>query len=140
MKLARLLGLGYIGVVDPLESQRCRALEMGADEAFEPGDVKAHQGKPYDAGKGVRRIFLPAARRCGLQYDLESGWENASDPFLDPVFFAHDLAGAGGPRGAPVLGRNDGVQAIKLADALQTGVDELPGAGAVGVHLALLFG
>ena len=49
VKLGRLLGLGYIGVVDPLESKRRRALEMGADEAFEPGGVKARQGKPFDA-------------------------------------------------------------------------------------------
>jgi threonine dehydrogenase-like Zn-dependent dehydrogenase len=41
VKLARLLGLGYIGVVDPLEIKRRRALQMGADEAFEPGSVKA---------------------------------------------------------------------------------------------------
>jgi threonine dehydrogenase-like Zn-dependent dehydrogenase len=49
VKLARLLGLGYIGVVDPLESKRRRALEMGADEAFEPGSVKARREKPLDA-------------------------------------------------------------------------------------------
>jgi threonine dehydrogenase-like Zn-dependent dehydrogenase len=47
--LGRLLGLGYIGVVDPLESKRRRALEMGADQAFAPGSVKARQGKPFDA-------------------------------------------------------------------------------------------
>jgi threonine dehydrogenase-like Zn-dependent dehydrogenase len=49
VKLARLRGLGYIGVVDPLESKRRRALEMGADEAFEPGSVKVCRGKPLDA-------------------------------------------------------------------------------------------
>jgi threonine dehydrogenase-like Zn-dependent dehydrogenase len=49
VKLARLLGLGYIGVVDPLESKRRRAIEMGADEAFEPGGIKARRGKPVDA-------------------------------------------------------------------------------------------
>ena len=52
--LGRLLGLGYIGVVDPLESKRRRALEMGADEAFEPGSpalggLKGRRGKPLDA-------------------------------------------------------------------------------------------
>ena len=36
VKFGRLLGLGYIGVVDPLESKRARALAMGADEAFAP--------------------------------------------------------------------------------------------------------
>jgi threonine dehydrogenase-like Zn-dependent dehydrogenase len=52
--LARLLGLGYIGVVDPLESKRRRALEMGADEALEPGSpalsaLQERRGKPLDA-------------------------------------------------------------------------------------------
>jgi threonine dehydrogenase-like Zn-dependent dehydrogenase len=49
VKLAKLLGLGYVGIVDPLESKRRRALAMGADQAFEPGSVKARQGKPFDA-------------------------------------------------------------------------------------------
>ena len=54
VKLGKLLGLGYIGVVDPLESKRRQAIEMGADEAFEPGGpaligLKARRGRPLDA-------------------------------------------------------------------------------------------
>jgi threonine dehydrogenase-like Zn-dependent dehydrogenase len=54
VRLGRLLGLGYIGVADPLESKRRRALEMGADEAFEPNSaalsgLKQRRGKPLDA-------------------------------------------------------------------------------------------
>jgi len=54
VKLARLLGLGYIGVVDPLEAKRRRAVEMGADEAFPPGSpalsgLQVRRGKPLDA-------------------------------------------------------------------------------------------
>jgi threonine dehydrogenase-like Zn-dependent dehydrogenase len=54
VKFARLLGLGWVGTVDPLESKRQRALAMGADAAFAPGDpalkelVKS-RGKPLDA-------------------------------------------------------------------------------------------
>jgi 2-desacetyl-2-hydroxyethyl bacteriochlorophyllide A dehydrogenase len=54
VKLGRLLGLGYIGVVDPLESKRTRALAMGADEAFAPDSpglakLARRRGKPLDA-------------------------------------------------------------------------------------------
>jgi threonine dehydrogenase-like Zn-dependent dehydrogenase len=47
VKLARLLGLGYIGVVDPLEAKRRRALQMGADEAFSAAPER--RTKPLDA-------------------------------------------------------------------------------------------
>ncbi len=53
-KFAKLLGLGYVGVVDPLENKRAKALEMGADEVFTPdsGELAAlteKRGKPLDA-------------------------------------------------------------------------------------------
>jgi threonine dehydrogenase-like Zn-dependent dehydrogenase len=53
-KFAKLLGLGYVGVVDPLENKRARALEMGADEVFTPGSeelaaLTEKRGKPLDA-------------------------------------------------------------------------------------------
>ena len=47
VKLARLLGLGYIGVVDPLEAKRRSALDMGADEAF--SSTPERRAKPFDA-------------------------------------------------------------------------------------------
>jgi threonine dehydrogenase-like Zn-dependent dehydrogenase len=38
IRFARLLGFGYIACVDPVMQKRERALEMGADAAFEPFD------------------------------------------------------------------------------------------------------
>ena len=54
VKFGRLLGLGYIGVVDPLPPKRQKALAMGADAAFEPGSPELDQlvrsrGAPLDA-------------------------------------------------------------------------------------------
>jgi len=54
VKMARLLGLGYVAVVDPLENKRAKALAMGADEAIAPGreelaNLKRRRGKPLDA-------------------------------------------------------------------------------------------
>ncbi|MGE5222488.1 MAG: zinc-dependent alcohol dehydrogenase [Omnitrophica WOR_2 bacterium] len=54
VKFARLLGLGYIGVVEFLPEKRTKALEMGADEAFAPEDpvvaaLPRRRGKPFDA-------------------------------------------------------------------------------------------
>jgi threonine dehydrogenase-like Zn-dependent dehydrogenase len=54
VKFARLLGLGYIGVVDPLEEKRSQAMQMGASQTFVPGDpalqglIQEH-GRPLDA-------------------------------------------------------------------------------------------
>ncbi len=53
VKFCRLLGMGWIGLVDPVESKRKRALQMGADAAFAPGGpelaglVKT-RGKPLE--------------------------------------------------------------------------------------------
>ena len=54
MTFGKLLGLGYIGVADPLEKKRKKALDMGADAAFSPGapELKGlvqKRGKPFDA-------------------------------------------------------------------------------------------
>jgi threonine dehydrogenase-like Zn-dependent dehydrogenase len=51
---ARLLGLGFVGVVDPNEDKRKRARRMGADAAFAPGspelaNLSKTLGKPLDA-------------------------------------------------------------------------------------------
>jgi len=53
-RIARLLGLGWIGIVDSVSSKRTRAKELGADEAFLPGDealsdLAARRGKSLDA-------------------------------------------------------------------------------------------
>lgn len=53
-KFARLLDLGYVGVVEILAEKREKAIEMGADAAFAPDDpelqsLTARQGGPLDA-------------------------------------------------------------------------------------------
>ena len=54
VKFARLLGLGWVGVVDPIQKKRGRALALGADAVFTPGDpalteLAKQRGKPLDA-------------------------------------------------------------------------------------------
>jgi threonine dehydrogenase-like Zn-dependent dehydrogenase len=53
-KFARLLGIAWIGLVDPVPSKRHTAKSLGADETFEPDspaikDLTARRGKPLDA-------------------------------------------------------------------------------------------
>ncbi len=53
VKFARLLGLGWIGLVDPLAHKRSRAQTMGADAVFAPGDeqlarLTQDRGRPLD--------------------------------------------------------------------------------------------
>jgi threonine dehydrogenase-like Zn-dependent dehydrogenase len=54
VKFARLLGLGFIGLVDPLPEKRERALRMGADIAMAPDaaaaeNLRLKRGKAFDA-------------------------------------------------------------------------------------------
>lgn len=54
LQFARLLGLGWVGVVDPLPAKRQRALARGADAVFAPDDpalaeLTARRGRPLDA-------------------------------------------------------------------------------------------
>jgi len=50
LKFGKLLGLGYIGVVDPLSHKRMTAMDMGADAVFTPDAPElAEIGKPLDA-------------------------------------------------------------------------------------------
>ena len=54
VKFSRLLGLGWVGVVDPLQSKRDRARRLGADAVFAPDDPQlgrlgASRGRPLDA-------------------------------------------------------------------------------------------
>ena len=53
VKFGKLLGLGWIGSVDPLANKREKALAMGADEVFAPDDgeiakLVERRGKPLD--------------------------------------------------------------------------------------------
>lgn len=54
VKFGRLMGLHYIASVEPLESRRKVALQMGADEVFAPDDpalerLAQRRGRPLDA-------------------------------------------------------------------------------------------
>ncbi len=65
----KLLGLGYIGVVDPLEHKRATALAMGADAVLAPGDPAlaasgGQCGKPLDAV--IDAVGNPAIVNAGL--------------------------------------------------------------------------
>ena len=75
-RFARLLGLGYVGVVDPIPDKREKARAMGADAVFAPGDpalagLAAARGKPLDAvidavGKpAIAGAALPMIRMGG---------------------------------------------------------------------------
>jgi len=75
-RFARILGMGWIGLVDPLPFKREKAKSMGADETFTPdsADVKnlvAIRGKPLDAvidAVGSERIInagLPLLKLAG---------------------------------------------------------------------------
>jgi 2-desacetyl-2-hydroxyethyl bacteriochlorophyllide A dehydrogenase len=74
VKLGRLLGLNYIGVVDPVESKRARALAMGADQAFAPdspelAELPRRRAKPLDAvidAVGSERIVNAGLSLIGM--------------------------------------------------------------------------
>jgi threonine dehydrogenase-like Zn-dependent dehydrogenase len=76
IKFARLLGLGYVGLVEPLPEKRQLASRMGADATFAPddpelADLVTARGKPLDAvidavGKeGIINAALPLVKMAG---------------------------------------------------------------------------
>ncbi|HYW79527.1 MAG TPA: zinc-binding dehydrogenase [Thermoguttaceae bacterium] len=69
LKFGKLLGLGYIGIVDPLPNKREKALAMGADAVFEPGSdelakIVEQRGKPLDAV--IDAVGSPAIANAAL--------------------------------------------------------------------------
>lgn len=69
VQFGKLLGLPYIGVVDPLPHKRKEALAMGADAVFEPGsaeldELTASRGRPLDAV--IDAVGNPAIANAGL--------------------------------------------------------------------------
>ena len=69
VKFGKLLGLGYIGVVDPLPHKREKALAMGADAAFAPDDpaiarLPVSRGKPLDVV--IDAVGVPAITNAAL--------------------------------------------------------------------------
>jgi 2-desacetyl-2-hydroxyethyl bacteriochlorophyllide A dehydrogenase len=69
VKLGRLFGLHWIGIVDRHEFKRQRALELGADAAFEPDQIRApgQLDATIDAvgSPDIVRQGLPLLRRGG---------------------------------------------------------------------------
>jgi threonine dehydrogenase-like Zn-dependent dehydrogenase len=76
VKFARLVGLGFIGLVDLLPEKRAKALQMGADAVFAPDDTalvnwRALRDKPLDAvidavgREGIINAALPLIRMAG---------------------------------------------------------------------------
>lgn len=76
VKFGRLLGLGFIGLVDLLPEKRARALQMGADAVFAPDDPslvnwRSLRGKPLDAvidavgREGIINAALPLIKMAG---------------------------------------------------------------------------
>ena len=76
VKFARRLGLGWVGLVDPLPEKRERALRSGADAAFSPGDaalgeLTCSRGKALDrvidavGSENIINAALPLIRMAG---------------------------------------------------------------------------
>ena len=75
-RFAKLLGLGWVGAVDPIAQKREKASALGADQTFAPDaqelkDLTRRRGKPLDAvidAVGSERILntgLPLIRMAG---------------------------------------------------------------------------
>ncbi|MGD0726740.1 MAG: zinc-binding dehydrogenase [Spirochaetia bacterium] len=75
-RLAKLLGLGWVGVVEPLPQKRDRAKAIGADETFAPdsaelADLTRRRGAPLDAvidavgNQAIINAGLPLIRMAG---------------------------------------------------------------------------
>jgi threonine dehydrogenase-like Zn-dependent dehydrogenase len=75
-RFARILGMGWIGLVDPVPFKREKAKSLGADEAFEPDApevqaLTARRGKPLDAvidavgSESIINAGLPLIRLAG---------------------------------------------------------------------------
>ncbi len=75
-RFARLLGLSWIGVVDPVAAKREKAAAMGADETFAPDSpglptLAARRGRPLDAvidavgSEAIINAALPMIRLGG---------------------------------------------------------------------------
>ena len=75
-RFARILGMGWIGLVDPIPFKREKAESLGADETFAPEapevrELTARRGKPLDAvidavgSEGIINAGLPLIRLAG---------------------------------------------------------------------------
>jgi threonine dehydrogenase-like Zn-dependent dehydrogenase len=75
-RFARILGMGWVGAVDPVASRREKALAMGAEEVFAPDapelkELTRRRGKPLDAvidavgSQVIINAALPLIRMAG---------------------------------------------------------------------------
>ena len=75
-RFARLLGMGWVGVVDPLPAKRQKAASLGAEETFTPDapelkDLTMRRGAPLDAvidavgNEAIINAGLPLIRLAG---------------------------------------------------------------------------
>jgi len=69
LKFGKILGLGYIGLVDPLPQKREKAIAMGADAVFAPDSpdlpkLTESRGKPLDAV--IDAVGQPAIANAAL--------------------------------------------------------------------------
>ncbi len=99
-RFAKLLGLGWVGVVDPLPFKREKALALGADVVFAPGDaaiasLEKARGKPLDAvidavgSEQVINAGLPLIKLAGsvCVYGVLPGDSLALDKAVAPKNF-----------------------------------------------------
>jgi threonine dehydrogenase-like Zn-dependent dehydrogenase len=100
VKFARLLGIGWVGSVDPVPEKRARALAMGADAVFAPGDPAIEKlgrssGRGLDAvvdavgNPGCIRAGLPLVKMGGsiCVYGVLSDAQLSIDKSLGPYNF-----------------------------------------------------
>ena len=75
-RFARILGMGWVGLVDPVPFKREKAKSLGADETFAPDapevkDLTARRGRPLDAvidavgSESIINAGLPLIRLAG---------------------------------------------------------------------------
>jgi hypothetical protein len=59
--------------------------------------------------------------------------------WLNSMIFPDDNSASAMDAGVPILGSFNGFKAIEFTNTFRSPVDELPGAGAIGSHLAPVF-
>jgi threonine dehydrogenase-like Zn-dependent dehydrogenase len=96
VKFARLLGLGWVGSVDPVAGKRQRALALGADAAFAPDDpalanLVAVRGKPLDAV--IDAVGHPACINAGLPLLKLGGTLGVYGVLAEPQLLLNKAAG-----------------------------------------------
>ena len=71
-QLLRLAGAGRVLAVDPIEKRRSLALEVGADEAFEPAEDLRERILEATAGRGADLAFEISSSEAALQAAIDA--------------------------------------------------------------------